>query len=148
MSNIGRHVLALEVIAAMKRPFPSTCMPTGHYVRVSTSNGQWNITVKTAMADCSISWNETFTILGCPLMFLPCLMSIFSGKSKTIHLESRASYEFGPSELVGAFKTTFGHVLISDGESKVGFVFWNQALAGVHSLLCRNFDVRWERDPT
>ncbi|KAG1886598.1 P-loop containing nucleoside triphosphate hydrolase protein [Suillus subluteus] len=119
MLNIGGHALALEVITATKLPLPSTVtrIPTGHYVRVSTSNGQWNTTVKTTMADCSISWNETFTILRCPLMFPPCLMSIFSGKSKTIHLEIRASYEFGPSELVGAFKTTFGQVLVSDGES-------------------------------
>lgn len=118
MFNIGGHVLALEVIAAMNLPdISSTRMPTGHYVRVSTSNGRWKTTTKAAMTDCSVSWNETLTIHGCPLTFPPCLMPIFSRKSKAIHLELCASYESGHAELVGAFKTTFGQVLVNYGQS-------------------------------
>ncbi|KAG1731274.1 P-loop containing nucleoside triphosphate hydrolase protein [Suillus lakei] len=111
----GGHVLALEVIAATNLPIPSILMPTGHYVSVPTSNGRRNTTMKAAMADCSISWNETFTIHAHPLMFLPCFVSIFFGKSKAIRLEIRASYESGPSELVGAFETTFAQLLVNDG---------------------------------
>ncbi|KAG2053326.1 P-loop containing nucleoside triphosphate hydrolase protein [Suillus hirtellus] len=112
---IGRSVLALEVIAATNLPnVPSIRMPTGHYVIVSTSNGQWNTTTKATAPDCSVSWNETFTIHGRPLMFSPCFMPIFSRKSKAIHLELHASYESGPSECVGTFQTTFGQVLVND----------------------------------
>lgn len=95
----------------------STRMPTGHYVRVSTSNGRWKTTTKAAMADCSVSWNETLTIHGCPLTFPPCLMPIFSRKSKAIHLELCASYESGHTELVGVFETTFGQVLVNYAQS-------------------------------
>lgn len=112
---IGRFVLALEVIAATNLPnVPSIRMPTGHYVIVSTSNGQWNTTTKATAPDCSVSWNETFTIHGHPLLSPLRLMPIFSRKSKAIHLELHASYESGPSEYVGAFETTFGQVLVND----------------------------------
>lgn len=117
MLNFGGHVLALEVVAATNLPVPSIRIPTGHYISVSTSIGQWNTTTKATTADCSVSWNETLTIHGRPLMFPPCLMPIFFGKSRAIHVEVCASYESGPSELLGAFETTFGQVLVSDVQS-------------------------------
>lgn len=50
-------------------------------------------------------------------MFPHCLMPIFSRKSKAIHVELHASYESGPSELVGVFETTFEQVLVGDVQS-------------------------------
>ncbi|KAG1778924.1 P-loop containing nucleoside triphosphate hydrolase protein [Suillus placidus] len=117
MLNIGGHVLALEVVAATNFPIPSIRMPTGHYISVSTTNGQWSTTTKAATANYTVSWNETLIINGRSLTFPPCLMPIFSGKSKAILLELRASYESGPSELVGVFETSFGQVLVSDVQS-------------------------------
>lgn len=93
-------------------------MPTGHFVHVSTSNGQWDTTIKAAMTDRSVSWNETLTIYERPPTFALYLLSTFSGgKSKAINLEIYASYESGLTELVGTFETTFGQVLVSDVQS-------------------------------
>ncbi|KAG1764540.1 P-loop containing nucleoside triphosphate hydrolase protein [Suillus occidentalis] len=117
MLNFGGHVLALEVVAAANLPVPSIRIPIGYYINVSTSNGQWNTTTKATTADCSVSWNESLTIHGRPLIFPPSLMPIFPGKSKAIHVELCASYESGPSELLGVFETTFGQVLVSDMQS-------------------------------
>lgn len=102
---------------ATNLPVPSIRIPIGYYISVSTSNGQWNTTTEATTADCNVSWNETLTIRGRPLMFPPSLMPIFPGKSKAIHVELCASYESGPSELLGVFETTFGQVLISDVQS-------------------------------
>ncbi|KAG2063145.1 hypothetical protein BDR04DRAFT_597530 [Suillus decipiens] len=117
----GRHALALKVIAATNLPIlstPRSPMPTGHFVHVSTSNGQWDTTIKAAMTDRSVSWNETLTIYERPPTFALYLLSTFSGgKSKAINLEIYASYESGLTELVGTFETTFGQVLVSDVQS-------------------------------
>lgn len=99
------HILALEVIAAQNLVVSFGRTPVGHYVLVSTSYGQWNTAIKAAMDDCSVSWNETLTIRGSPLMFPMWLMPIFSSSSKEIRLEIRASFECGQvlsrGELVG-----------------------------------------------
>jgi hypothetical protein len=41
------------------------CMPVGFYVSVSNSYGQWNTTIKVAMADSIVPWNESLVIQGC-----------------------------------------------------------------------------------
>jgi hypothetical protein len=83
---------------------PSHCVPTGLYVLVSTSYDQWNMAIKTVMADCSVPWNETLLIYGLPLMFPKWLISIFPNALKAVHLEIRATFEnemIGRDELVG-----------------------------------------------
>lgn len=109
------------VIAGQNLAVPSNRTPAGHYVLVSTSYGQWNTPIKAAMADCSVSWNETLTIRGSPLMFPMWLMPIFSRSSKEVRLEIRASFEcgqmLGRGELVGTIKTTLEELLASDGQS-------------------------------
>lgn len=118
---LGGHVLVLEVIAGQNLAVPSNRTPAGHYVLVSTSYGQWNTTIKAATADCSVSWNETLTIRGSPLMFPMWLMPIFSSSSKEIRLEIRASFEcgqmLGRGELVGTVETTLKQLLAHDGQS-------------------------------
>ncbi|KAG2747337.1 hypothetical protein P692DRAFT_20819884 [Suillus brevipes Sb2] len=118
---LGGHVLALEVIAGQNLTVPSNRTPAGHYVLVSTSYGQWNTAIKAAMADCSVSWNETLTIRGSPLMFPMWLMPIFSSSSKAIRLEIRASFEcgqmLGRGELVGTVETTLEQLLANGGQS-------------------------------
>ncbi|KAG1741961.1 hypothetical protein EDB19DRAFT_687329 [Suillus lakei] len=75
------------------------------------------------MTDYSVSWNETITIHGRPLMFPRWLLPIFSRKSKSVHLEIRASFESGPmlgrDELVGTFETTLEQLLANDGQSEL-----------------------------
>ncbi|KAG1778926.1 P-loop containing nucleoside triphosphate hydrolase protein [Suillus placidus] len=115
----GGHVLALEVIAGTNLPevpVPSGRTPIGYYVRVSTSNGRWNTTIKAAEANSSVSWDETLNIHGPPPTFLQWLMSIVSRTSQNIDLEIRALYESGP-ERVCAFETTFEQLLGRDGQS-------------------------------
>jgi hypothetical protein len=97
---------------------PSHRIPTGFYVSVSTAYGQWNTTVKTAMADCSVTWDEPLIIQARPLMFPRWLMPIFSKTSKAVYLEIRASFEtvmLGRGELVGRVETTLKELLMHDG---------------------------------
>ncbi|KAG1848057.1 P-loop containing nucleoside triphosphate hydrolase protein [Suillus subalutaceus] len=146
MFNInGRRVLALKgmsaaphiiplpiltfshaVIAGMNLPIPSDPMPIGYYVRVSTSNGRWNTTIKAAEANHNVSWNETLNIHGPPLTFFRRLMSMFSRTSEKMRLEIHALYEFGPPEpayafeppeSVCVFETTFEQLLGRGGQS-------------------------------
>ncbi|KAG1731268.1 P-loop containing nucleoside triphosphate hydrolase protein [Suillus lakei] len=115
----GRHIFALEVIAGTGLPVQPNRTLTGHYVHVSTSNSQWNTTIKAAERAAvghSVSWNETLNIHGSPLTLLQWLTSIFSRTSETIHLEIRALDESGP-EIVCAFETTFEQLLGHDGQS-------------------------------
>ncbi|KAG1731675.1 hypothetical protein EDB19DRAFT_2041699 [Suillus lakei] len=118
---LGGHVLVLEVIAGKNIAVPSNRTPVGYYVGVSTSYGQWNTAIKAAMANCSIYWNETFTIHARPLTFPLWFMPIFSGKSKAIRLEIRASFEcgqmLGRGELVGTVETTLDQLLAHNGQS-------------------------------
>jgi hypothetical protein len=108
--------MLLTLIAGMCLPMPPDRMPTGHYVHVSTPYGQYN-TAKAAMVDCNVSWNQTITIHERPQTFSKWLMSIF--KSKTVHLEIRASYDPGPTldqyEVVCAFDMTFEQLFAGDG---------------------------------
>ncbi|KAG2040458.1 P-loop containing nucleoside triphosphate hydrolase protein [Suillus americanus] len=120
MLNInGRHVLALKVIAGTNLPVPSGHTPIGYYVRVSTSNGGWNTTMKAAEADHSVSWNETLNIHRPPLTFFRRLMSIFSLTTETIRLEIRALCESapGPVTVCEFEKTTFEQLLVCNGQS-------------------------------
>lgn len=111
----GYDHLALEVIGT-DLPVPSPRTPIGYYVRVSTSCGRWNTTIKAAKADYSVSWTETLNIHGTPLTFLQwCMPKIFR-TSEPIHLEIRALYDSGP-EPVCAFETTFQQLLGRDGQS-------------------------------
>lgn len=130
---LGGHVLALEVIAGQNLAVPSNRTPAGHYVLVSTSYGQWNTTIRAAMADCSVSWNETLTIRGSPLMFPMWLMPIFSSSSKEVRLEIRASFEcgqmLGRGELVGTVETTLEQLLANDGHSASFLAVDNQRIS-------------------
>ncbi|KAG2040449.1 hypothetical protein BDR03DRAFT_892384 [Suillus americanus] len=114
----GGPGLVLEVIAGMNLAIPSNRTPAGLYVLVSTSCGQWITAIKAPMADCSVSWNETLTILGSPLKFPQWLTPFFSRKSKAVHLEIRASFEsepmLGQGELVAMFETTLERLLGND----------------------------------
>lgn len=130
---LGGHVLALEVIAGQNLAVPSNRTPAGHYVLVSTSYGRWNTAIKAAMADCSVSWNETLIIRGSPLMFPMWLMPIFSSSSKEIRLEIRASFEcgrmLGRGELVGTVETTLEKLLAHDGQSVSFMAVDNQRIS-------------------
>lgn len=109
--------MLLTLIAGTGLPMPPDRMPTGHYVHVSTPYGQYN-TVKAAMVDCSVSWNQTITIHERSQTFSKWLMSIF--RSKTAHLEIRALYDPGPTldryEVVCAFDMTFEQLFAGDGQ--------------------------------
>jgi hypothetical protein len=108
---------------------PSHRVPTGIYVLVSTSYGQWNTAVKTVMADRSVPWNETLFIYGLPLMFPQRFMPIFPNALKAVHLEIRATFEnemLGQGELVGRVETTLEELLMHDeqfGESSASTTF-------------------------
>ena len=93
---------------------PSHRVPTGFYVSVSTSHGQWNTSIKHVMADHSICWEEPLVIRGRPLNFPRWLMPIFTSTQKSVHLEIRASFEtemLGRGELVHGVQTTLGELL-------------------------------------
>ncbi|KAG2070685.1 hypothetical protein BDR04DRAFT_1099706 [Suillus decipiens] len=84
-------------------------MSASYYVHISTPYGQYNTTtVKPAIADRRVSWNETLTIHERPQTFFKRLVSIF--KSKAVRLEIRALYESG-LVVVCAFDTTFRQLL-------------------------------------
>jgi hypothetical protein len=71
------------------------------------------------MADHSVSWNETLTIQGYPLIFPRWLMPIVPKKSKVVHLEIRASFEhgcLGRGELLDTIQTTLDQLLLRAGE--------------------------------
>ncbi|KAG0697663.1 hypothetical protein DFH29DRAFT_1003513 [Suillus ampliporus] len=136
----GGYVLSLEVINGMNLAIPSNRTPAGLYVLVSTPYGQCSTAIKAAMADCSVSWDETLIIRGRPLIFPQWLMPIFSRKSKAVHLEIRASFECGPmlgrGELVGTFKTTLEQLLAHDGQSELSLpVVNNQRLSKTSTAL-------------
>ncbi|KIK47960.1 hypothetical protein CY34DRAFT_104280 [Suillus luteus UH-Slu-Lm8-n1] len=86
--------MLLTLIDGTGLPIPPDRTPTGHYVHVYTPYGQYN-TVKAAMVNSGVSWNQTLTIHERPQTFSKWLMSIF--KSKTVHLEIRASYDSAPT---------------------------------------------------
>lgn len=113
----GYDILALEVIASTDLPVPSPRTPIGYYVRVSTSSGVWNTTIKAAQADYNVSWNETLNIHGAPLTFLQWFMPKFFRPSESIHLEIYALYEPGPEPVCAAFETTFESLLRHKAQS-------------------------------
>ncbi|KAG2370288.1 P-loop containing nucleoside triphosphate hydrolase protein [Suillus spraguei] len=61
---------------------PPDRIPASYYVHVSTPYGQYNTTtVKAAIADHSVSWNDTLTIHEHPRTFSKWLISIFKSKA-------------------------------------------------------------------
>lgn len=126
----GRHVLALEVITGMNLAVPSDRTPIGYYIRVSTSNGRWNTTIKTAEADHSVSWNETLNIHGPPPTFLQWLMPKCFRTSETIRFETRSLYESATEPVtVCEFETTFEQMLRCDRQSVTLLAIDNQDIS-------------------
>ncbi|OJA21474.1 hypothetical protein AZE42_13335, partial [Rhizopogon vesiculosus] len=116
MSNLA---LELEVINVTNLPVPSERTPAGFYVIVSTSYGQWNTTVKAAMVDHSVPWNESLVIEGLPLAFPRWIMPIFPSTSKAVQLEIRASFEhgcLGRGDLLGTVQTNLEELLLHAGK--------------------------------
>ncbi|KAG2033811.1 hypothetical protein BDR03DRAFT_984756 [Suillus americanus] len=79
----GGPSLVLEVIAGTNPSVSSDRTPISCCLRVSTSNGRWNTTIKAVEADCdSVSWNETLNIYAPPLKLSQRLMSNSSARPK------------------------------------------------------------------